>query len=43
MKTKYDILVNILDRLNEEAPAKAKSYHDTSAEGRNHARALALI
>ena len=43
MKTKYDILINILERLNKEAPKEYKTYHRTDDEGRNHALGLALI
>lgn len=43
MKTKYETLVHILDKLNSEAPQKYKKYHAIDAEGKNHARALSLI
>lgn len=44
MKTKYEILVNILDKLRFDAPNKYSSYHDDSCEeSTNHGRSKAFI
>lgn len=43
MPSKYEILVNILDKIVHEAPPSEKTYHPSSVEERNHARSLGLI
>ncbi|MYN19667.1 AIPR protein [Rugamonas sp. FT107W] len=43
MKTKYEILISILDKLNKEAPLSNATYHKKDFEGKNHARSLSLI
>src|SRR5262245_32249040 len=43
MKSKYEILVNILDRLNKEALNEHKTYHAKDENGINQARSLGLI
>lgn len=43
MKTKYEILISILDKLNKEAPLSNSTYHKKDVEGKNHARSLSLI
>jgi hypothetical protein len=43
--TKYDVLVQVLDRLREEAPRERKSYHPSAndADGLNAARSKAFL
>jgi len=43
--TKYDVLVQVLDRLRQEAPEEYRSYHpeEANVEGVNQARAKAFL